>query len=99
MESAKLKKTKLVVIVEGGTVQNIFTDNNHCDVLVIDYDTQGADPEDIYQIVSEFENLADATIDQKDDAYVYRMDGYEDLPYVQSRFNEIESLEKAKETL
>jgi hypothetical protein len=34
---------KVVVIIEGGVVQNIIVDDENINVVVVDYDTDGAD--------------------------------------------------------
>lgn len=53
--------TKVLVIVEGGVVRNILTDQE-IDLMIIDYDVEDVDPEDLISV----------TGGDGGDAYLYR---------------------------
>jgi hypothetical protein len=38
--------SRIVIIMDGGLVQNVLATNGECDVTVIDYDTDGALPDE-----------------------------------------------------
>lgn len=63
---------RIVVVVEGGLVQNVLTDEP-AEVVVVDHDTEGADQEELSVIGD-------------DTAYVRRFDSEVNLPYVQAAF-------------
>jgi hypothetical protein len=50
---------KVVVIIEGGVVQSVIVNDENIDVVVIDYDVDGCDQDDI------------VTTHNGDDAYVH----------------------------
>ncbi|MCC2248941.1 hypothetical protein JUJ52_03080 [Virgibacillus sp. AGTR] len=37
---------KIAVIVEGGVVQNVLSNQENVDIVIVDYDTEGADEEE-----------------------------------------------------
>ena len=41
------KRPRLVIVMEGGLIQTILSDNQDLDVTVLDYDTEGAEPGDV----------------------------------------------------
>lgn len=45
-----MTRPRIVIVVEGGQVQGVNTDGVELDVLVLDYDTEGADESDIVDI-------------------------------------------------
>jgi hypothetical protein len=40
-------KQRIVITLDGGLVQDIYTDGLDVEVYVVDYDTDGADPADL----------------------------------------------------
>jgi hypothetical protein len=49
-ESNTAAPIRVCVTVEGGVVQNVFSDQATIAPLIIDYDTDGADPEELSQV-------------------------------------------------
>jgi hypothetical protein len=91
------KKNRIVAIIEGGVLQSLFTNNADTEILVIDYDTDGADDKDIYQIRCELGyNKPKGKKEPTDTAFVYRTNGYQDTPYVDGRFDELDQLDKER---
>lgn len=40
---------RMVITMEGGIIQDIIADNE-CDILIVDYDTEGADTRDLTSV-------------------------------------------------
>ena len=63
MYSKLISTPDLVIALEGGLVQAVVTDQSDLlgkEVLVIDYDTEGADPDEISLIPQEDGSIAEA---------------------------------------
>lgn len=60
-----LMHTRIFVIMEGGLIQNICaTDPDIVDVVVIDYDTDGVDREDLTEVPQKGHHSAKATVER-----------------------------------
>jgi hypothetical protein len=54
------KPERLLVHLEGGLVQCVLSEHEPCEVLIIDYDTEGADPDEISEIPQDDGTVAEA---------------------------------------
>lgn len=50
---------KIVIIMDGGLIQDVITDQEEAEVLIIDYDIEGADEDDLKSTQS-----SDGTVDK-----------------------------------
>ncbi len=64
----------IVITVEGGLVQGVSSDDpamvGH-EVVVIDYDAEGADPEEVWQVPQDEGETEDATISRNEVGVLY----------------------------
>lgn len=53
-EAAKTDRQLLGIVIEGGLIQSVVTEHpeicKDLDIIQIDYDTEGADPEDLFEV-------------------------------------------------
>jgi hypothetical protein len=65
----------LVITIEGGLVQGVSSDDPRLvgeAVAVIDYDAEGAEPEEVHRIPQGKGETQDATIDRKEVGVLYK---------------------------
>ena len=48
-----MKKIKLVVVIEGGNVQGIFTNQSGVHIVKVDYDVEGSPREELKRVLQE----------------------------------------------
>lgn len=93
---AKKQRNRIVAIIEGGVLQNLFTNNTDTDILVIDYDVEGCDEADMFKLARAFK-LEKGEKAETDLAHVYDTTGYKDVKYVNARFSEFARLAEEKQ--
>jgi hypothetical protein len=82
----KTPMTRIVVVVEGGLIQNIMADNPNAEVVVIDYDIDGSTDERITPIydteafVTKWENPGDIERNPAHVEYVFKVADGENPP-------------------
>jgi hypothetical protein len=53
---------KLVINVSGGVVQDVYTDDPAIDVILVDWDTEGCEPDGLVEIAAAGGALAHAVV-------------------------------------
>ncbi|MBI3090702.1 MAG: hypothetical protein HYY96_08535 [Candidatus Tectomicrobia bacterium] len=46
-----METTRVLIIIEGGAVRDVYADAENVEVLIVDYDTDGVEPESIKRSV------------------------------------------------
>lgn len=77
------KEKQIIITLCGGLVDDIITnfDTEKLKVLVVDYDTDGAEAEDLYKIPTHLSN-----IEHSDCVYIHSHDAQQNVPWVQNIF-------------
>ena len=52
---------KIIIVLEGGAIQGVLCDDLAADILIVDYDTEGQDPEDYPGLVAVVDKANDRT--------------------------------------
>jgi hypothetical protein len=63
---------RIVIIIEGGLVQQVLSDGEPVTVAVVDYDVEGADLDDLTKLDGEDAFISHWTADNSDPAFVDR---------------------------